>query len=167
MKTVFKEEQKFTQWWLWVILTGVGLIPLYGIYKQFILGEQLGNPALSDVGLFLICVHIFGLIALFLFMRLKTEIDTNEIRMSFFPFVKKRIDWSEIKSAEVIKYGFVGGWGIRFWTNYGTVYNIKGNKGLAIELLNGKKFLIGTQREGELNEILDKVQNKLKANNRN
>lgn len=157
MKTVFQEEQKFTQWWLWVILTGVALIPLYGIYKQFILGEPLGELAMSPVGLILFCVFIFGLIALFLFMRLKTEIDTDEIQMNFVPFVKKRVNWREVKNAEVVNYGFVGGWGIRFWTNYGTVYNIKGNKGLAIELLNGKKFLIGTQKETELNETVKRA----------
>jgi hypothetical protein len=77
--------------------------------------------------------------------------------MHFFPFVKKRIDWKDVKSAEVLDYGFVGGWGIRLWTAYGTVYNVKGTKGIAIELLNGKKFLIGTQKETELREILEKI----------
>jgi hypothetical protein len=86
-------------------------------------------------------------------MRLKTEIDQNEIRMSFFPFVKKRVSWSEVESAEIVNYGFVGGWGIRLWTEFGTVYNTKGNKGLAIELFNGEKFLIGTQKENELDKI--------------
>lgn len=63
----------------------------------------------------------------------------------------------DIKSAKVVNYGFVGGWGIRLWTAYGTVYNIKGNKGLAIELFNGEKFLIGTQKENELKIIVEKT----------
>ena len=33
---------------------------------------------------------------------------------------------------------------------------MKGNKGLAIELLNGKNFLIGTQKPEELTTILEK-----------
>lgn len=77
--------------------------------------------------------------------------------MSFFPFVKKTTKWTDMKKAEVINYGFVGGWGIRLRTKYGTVYNIKGNKGLAIELLNGKKYLIGTQKETEMYEIVKKA----------
>ncbi|WP_282032750.1 hypothetical protein [Aequorivita sinensis] len=77
--------------------------------------------------------------------------------MRFFPFVKKKVNWKDVKSAEVVNYGFVGGWGIRLGTKYGTVYNIKGNRGLAIELLNGKKFLTGTQKETELREILAKI----------
>jgi len=157
MKIEFKEEQKFTQWWLWLILIGIGLLPIYGIYKQLILGEQFGDNPMSDLGLIIFTVFVFGLIAMFWYMRMRTEIDQNEIRMSFFPFVKKRVKWKEIKNAEVVNYGFVGGWGIRLWTKYGTVYNIKGNKGLAIELLNGKKFLIGTQKETELSEIIKKA----------
>ena len=47
---------------------------------------------MSDFGLIIFGVFIFGLIVMFWFMRLKTEIDQNEIRMNFFPFVKKRIN---------------------------------------------------------------------------
>ena len=157
MKIEFKEDQRFTQWWLWLILIAIGLIPIFGIYKQLILGEKFGDKPMSDLGLIIICVMIFGLIALFWFMRLKTEIDNNEIRMHFFPFFKKQVHWKAIKTTEIVNYGFVGGWGIRLGTKYGTVYNIKGNKGLAIELTNGKKFLIGTQKESELIKIVEKA----------
>ncbi len=157
MNIQFKEEQKFTQWWLWILLIGIGILPIYGIYKQLILGEPYGDKPMSNVGLIILAVFIFALLAMFYFMRLKTEIDKYEIRMHFFPFVKKRINWTAIKSAEIIIYGFVGGWGIRLWTKYGTIYNVKGNIGLAIELLNGKKLLIGTQKEVELSEFLKKI----------
>jgi len=157
MKIVFKEEQKFTQWWLWLILIGIGVLPIIGIYKQLIIEEKFGDNPMSDLGLIIFSIFIFGLITLFWFMRLKTIIDQNEIRMSFFPFVKKKVNWKDVKSAEVVNYGFVGGWGIRLGTKYGTIYNIKGNRGLAIELLNGKKFLTGTQKETELREILAKI----------
>jgi hypothetical protein len=153
MKIDFKEEQKFTQCWLWIILIGIGIVPIFGIYKQIILGEKFGDKPMSDFGLILFCLFTFSIIALFWFMRLKTEIDQDEIRINFYPFVKKQINWKEIKSAEIVNYGFVG-YGIRFWTKYGTVYNTKGNKGLAIELLNGSKLLIGTQMENELYKVI-------------
>jgi hypothetical protein len=159
MKTEFKEEQKFTQWWLWLILIGIGTLPLYGIYSQFILGEKMGTNPMSDVGLLLFSVFVFCFLLLFYLMRLKTEIDQDEIRMNFFPFVKKRIQWNQIKKADVVNYGFVGGWGIRLWTSYGTVYNTKGDRGLAIELLDGKKLLIGTQKEAALKAVLEKIEN--------
>ncbi|WP_297798579.1 hypothetical protein [uncultured Eudoraea sp.] len=157
MKVFFKEEQKFTQWWLWLILIGVGLLPIYGMYKQLILGEQFGDNPMSDPGLIIFAVFVFGIIALFWFMQLKTRIDEREIRINFFPFVHKNVKWNDIKSAKIVNYGFVGGWGIHLWTQYGTVYNIKGNKGLAIELKNGKKFLLGTQKENELSEVIKKA----------
>lgn len=157
MEIAYKEEQRFTQWWLWLILIVIGFRAVSGIYKHFIPGEKLGDKSMSDFGLIVFCALIFGLIALFWLMRLKTEIDQNEIRMNFFPFVKKRINWKEIKNAEIVNYGFVGGWGIRFGTKYGTVYNTKGNKGLAIELLNEKKILIGTQKETELKKMVEKA----------
>ncbi|MDW5290345.1 hypothetical protein [Formosa sp. PL04] len=161
MKIEFKEEQKFTQWWVWVLLFGIGILPIMGIYKQFILGEKFGNMPMSNFGLIVFSIFIFTLIAMFWFVKLKTEIDQNEIRIHFFPFLKKHINWKEIKSAEIVNYGFVGGWGIRLWTKYGTVYNTKGNKGLAIELLDGNKFLIGTQKEIELNNTVKKMINQL------
>ena len=157
MKIEFKEEQKFTQWWLWLILIPIGILSIFGIYKQLILEEKFGDKPISDFGFIMFAVFIFALIGLFLIMKLKTTIDKNGIRMSFFPFTKKQVEWNEIKNAKVVNYGFVGGWGIRLWTKYGTVYNIKGNKGLAIELKNGKKFLIGTQKETELNNVVGKT----------
>lgn len=45
-------------------------------------------------------------------MRLKAEINEKEIKMRFFPFVSKRISREEVKSAEIVNYGFVG-YGIR------------------------------------------------------
>jgi hypothetical protein len=89
---------------------------------------------------------------------MKTEIDQDEIRMNFYPFVKKRISWNQIKKADVVNYGFVGGWGIRLWTSYGTVYNTKGDRGLAIELVDGKKLLIGTQKEAALKAVLEEIE---------
>ena len=156
MQIIFKEEQKFSQWWIWLILIGLGFLPLYGLFKQLIIREQFGDRPMSDAGLIFLAVVVFSLIVLFWSMRLRTEIDEDEIRMHFFPFVRKSIKWTEIKNAKTVNYGFVGGWGIRFWTKYGTVYNTKGNKGLAIELKNGKKFLIGTQRESELSRIIER-----------
>ena len=156
MKIEFKEEQNFRQWWLWIILIGLGILPIYGIYKQLILGEAFGDNPMPDFGLIVLAIFMFGIMALFWFMELKTEIDQKELRMKFIPFVKKTAQWKDVKSAKILNYGFAGGWGIRIGTKYGTIYNTKGNKGLAIELKSGKKFLIGTQKEAELTKVLKK-----------
>jgi len=154
MKILFSESQKFTQWWLWLILTGVAGIPVYGIYKQLFLGEVFGTRPISDEGLIFLAVFVAGLWALFLVMRLQTEIDRGEIRLKFVPFLKKIIPWAEVVSAEVKDYGFIGGWGIRISTKYGRAYNVTGSKGLVLTLKNGKKVLVGTQKEAELGAVV-------------
>ena len=71
MKTEFKEEQKFNQWWLWLILIPMGVLPLIGIYKQLILGEKLGDNPMSDISLLIFSIIMFSLVGLFLIMKLK------------------------------------------------------------------------------------------------
>ena len=105
MSKAFKETQKFSQWWLWLILLFIGALPILGIYKQLIIGEKFGDKPISDLGLIIFAVFVFSLIAMFWFVQLKTEIDQNEIRMRFFPLVKKRVSWEEIKNAEIVITG--------------------------------------------------------------
>jgi hypothetical protein len=59
-----------------------------------------------------------------------------------------------VDKCQVIPYGFVGGWGMRLWTQYGTVYNVRGGKGLYVQLKNKKKFLVGTQQAEELERFI-------------
>lgn len=156
MKTEFKEEQKFTQWWLWLLLIVLALIPVYGIYKQIIQEEAFGGKPISDSGLITAVIVMFSILILFRFSTLKTQINKIEIQIKFIPFITKKIEWKEVKSAQVISYGFVG-YGIRLFTEYGTVYNTKGNMGLALELKNGKKLLVGTQKADELTKVIEEI----------
>ncbi len=153
----FKEEQRFNQWWVWIILMGIILFTGYGIFKQVVLKEPFGNNPMSDLGLYLFALAMLGLTAWFYCIKLSTKIDQNEISIRFPPFVNRTVSWKDVKSAKVINYGFVGGWGMRLWTRYGTVYNVKGNKGLSLQLKNGEKFLVGTQKEKELAKVIESL----------
>lgn len=154
MDLKFEERQKFTQWWLWVLLLGITLVPVYGIYKQTILGEQFGDNPSSNFGLILLLISMLTFVGFFWSIELKTNIDNEAIRVKFFPFTKIEIRWDEIVRAKVVNYGFVGGWGVRLGSKYGTVYNTSGEIGLAVELKNGKKLCIGTQKEEELSKLI-------------
>ncbi len=162
MSLLFKEKQRFNQWWLWVPLIGIALIPVYGAYKQLLKGEPFGDNPMSDVGLVIFLLFMAAFVGFFWMMQLITEIDEDSIKIEFFPFVKKNIKWEEVQSAQMVDYGFVGGWGIRMGTKYGTVYNTRGRRGLAIELKSGKKFCVGTQREGELKEVIKRISRQYK-----
>ena len=154
MKLRFKEKQKFTQWWLWIFFIGLLMVPIYGIYHQVIIGEQLGNKPASNFEIVLFFIITLALLIFFWVLELSTIIDDKSIQMKYFPITKKEIKWEEITSVEVVNYGFVGGWGVRLGTKYGTVYNTRGKIGLALKLKNGKKLCIGTQKEAELKKVI-------------
>ena len=142
------------------MLIAISVLPFIGIFFSHLIFPESDAENISDSSTTIIfAVTMVLVIILFLLMTLKTDIDQKAIKMSFFPFVKKRIEWKDVKKAEVINYGFVGGWGIRLFTNYGTVYNTSGNKGLALELQNGKRLVIGTQKEQELSRIVKNIYN--------
>ncbi|NBG67454.1 hypothetical protein [Acidiluteibacter ferrifornacis] len=154
---LYKEVQRFTQWWLWLILLSIATIPFMGIYQQTILDQSFGDQPMSDGGLVTFAILTLLLLLFFAFIRLTTTITAKEIQINFSPFVNKSIKWEAIEKVEVLDYGFVGGWGIRLFTSYGTVYNIRGRKGLAITLKNGNKILVGTQQPQALSNAVHKI----------
>ena len=159
----FEEKQRFTQWWLWVLLIAIALIPAYGVYRQIILGEPFGNVPLPDIGLILFLLFTLMMIGLFWITELRTTIDNEAIRIKYVPLTSEEFKWQDIVRAEIVNYGFVGGYGIRLGTQYGTVYNTRGKMGLAIELKKGKKYCIGTQREEELRKLLEEARRQQKV----
>ncbi|MHC5202490.1 hypothetical protein [Myroides sp. LJL119] len=157
MKPIFQENQRFNQWWLWLIILGVCSISLIGFFNQVYLTNPLESKSQKNFELIIPLVISICVLILFYCMRLKTQITLKSISFCFFPFIKRSYCFNDIESYQVIKYGFVGGWGIRFSTIYGTVYNIRGNKGLFVKLKNGNTFVIGTQRAQKLQDALKMI----------
>jgi uncharacterized membrane protein YobD (UPF0266 family) len=156
---VFKEEQRFTQTWLIALVIVSLLVPL-GI----ILGTYINNPdnytTLELMAIIGIILLASGIIFIF---KLSTRIDQVGIHYKFFPFQLKFkiINWHEIKSAHVRNYDAIseyGGWGIKggsLWNkSKGTAINVSGDIGIQLELENGKKLLIGTQKKDEAEQVL-------------
>ncbi|MBN8678268.1 MAG: hypothetical protein J0M29_08585 [Chitinophagales bacterium] len=156
MPPLFTESQRFSQTWLWLILASTMLIPVLGLYQQMVVGVPFGNNPMSNVGLVVMLLFEAGLLYFFWSIRLNTEIDKQEIRFAFRPFTRRSILWSDVKTAQVVNYGFVGGWGVRYSGSYGKIYNVNGKFGLALELKSGEKICIGTQQQEELKEVLVK-----------
>jgi hypothetical protein len=58
------------------------------------------------------------------------------------------VSWDARTYRPILEYG---GWGIRYSPfGKGWAYNISGNQGVQLELMNGKRILIGSQRAEEL-----------------
>lgn len=165
--THFTETQKFTQWWLWlIILAPIILMGLRIVYVVTVLfggytPDESGNVSISWIsGRITIFQFVFLIIYLFtiLFLalsKLKVVVTNNEIRISHLLFFKKVIHLSDVIDHRITHYDFVG-FGIRKTKKYGTVYNVKGKEGLEISLNNGHKYLIGSQKAEQFSKSLSK-----------
>jgi len=159
MKPLFTESQRFNQWWVWLIVILSCGVPFIIFVQQIVLGKTVGDHPMSDSAVILSLIIPVIFILLFYMMQLKTVITRETLSFRFVPFVKRTIPWKDMETFKVINYGFVGGYGIRLTMKYGTVYNIKGNKGLFVKLKNGKTFIVGTQKP----EALEKTIQQLKS----
>ena len=93
--------------------------------------------------------------ALFLLLKLQTEVRTDGLYVRFFPFHIhfKRFaaeDLSEYHARQYKPIREYGGWGIRCSLRNGRAYNVSGNKGVQLVFKSGKKLLIGSQKPDEL-----------------
>lgn len=156
MKTEFLELQRFNQWWLWVFILGLMGLPLFGMYKQLLLGEPWGNNPMPDFGLFIFLGFTLCFAFFFYYIELRTEIDSRGIRVRLRPISTQSFSWEQIEYIQLVRYGFVG-YGLRLMTKFGTVYNTRGRYGLAIATREGGRYMIGTQNPKKLAEVLQSL----------
>ena len=153
---VFKEEQRFRQVWLMVLLGFSLLVPV-----SLIINEYIKDNTSMTTNEFLGSLIIIASVLLIFIFKLSTRIDEKGIHYQFFPFhfSMKTLLWSEITKAEVRTYdpiGEYGGWGLRYSFNKkkGNVVNVSGDIGIQLTLKNGKKLLIGTQKKEAVSRVL-------------
>ena len=163
---VFKEEQRFTQTWLQVLLAISIIVPIVVVTQKYI--EE--NSSISTTKFILTIVTIIVSVAFIFFLKLKTRIDDHGIHYQFFPFhlKLKSIQWSKIRSIHIRTYdpiGEYGGWGLKggfLWNKEkGKCVNVSGDIGIQLQLKNGKKLLIGTQKKQEVTRVLKTYINKI------
>ena len=163
----FEEEQRFRQPWIWaiVLLSVVGLLVVfgYGLVEQLVLKEPFGDNPASDTGLIIAAVTTFvvggGTTLLLYKTKLVTKLDSNCLHIVFSPLRRRDIPLSDIAHWEARTYNPIrdyGGWGIKVGRR-GRAYNVSGNRGVELELTNGKKLLIGSQRSEELSAAISRA----------
>lgn len=157
--SIFREVQRFRQWWVWILLLFVMGMAWYGAVQQIVLKKPFGSNPAPDAIMIMIWA-IFGVFfpLIFYSMRLVTEVRYDGLYIRFFPlqFHEQKISFEEIKKCEIRTYSALkeyGGYGIRFGKN-GKAFNVSGNKGVQLELQDGKHLLIGTQRPEEFASAL-------------
>lgn len=153
---IFKEEQRFTQPWLIILMIITAVFAIIIVAKTYINNRNLFDYIIP-IGIILIATGI-----IFIF-KLKTRIDNVGIHYQFFPFhfKMKTIFWDDIKYAKTRTYKAIteyGGWGLKsgnfLYKNKGLAINIKGNIGIQLILNTGKKILIGTQKQADADRII-------------
>ena len=166
---VFHERQQFRQRWLWAVLL-LAVVPtlvllIYGLYYQIIRGRPFGNHPASDQLLIVVTVVTFittaAAVGATWIARLDTYVTAGEIIVHFWPFHfgPRHFPLHDVARAYACEYSPIteyGGWGIRYGFTHGWAYNVSGNQGVQLELTNGKRILIGSQRSEELAKAIGK-----------
>lgn len=159
----FKETQRFTQWWIWLLL----LTLFFYSMAQFFLEHNALQEIFVGRGLpmFLSVIIPLCVIMLLWNVRLETVITAEGLYAKLFPLHLKFkfFAWDTISKIYVRNYCPLtefGGWGLRYGFG-GKAYNIKGNMGLQLNFKDSSNLLIGTQRPEELRVILDKLGQKV------
>jgi hypothetical protein len=99
---------------------------------------------------------VIALGALFITVEMRTLVSDDTINIRTIYFLKRRILFAEIANASAVTYRpfrDYGGWGIRISPN-GKAYNMRGDEGVQLELKNGGRVLVGSQRAGELETVV-------------
>jgi len=148
-QVLYSETQRFSQWWIWVLVLGIAGLMWFGAVQQLLFGIPFGgNPAPDP--LMWVLLLTFG-IAMPLFMyalNLRTEVrpDGLYLKMFLLHLRYQVIPWQEIERFYPRTYRSIreyGGWGIRYGPS-GKAYNIKGNQGIQLELNGGRRLLVGS-----------------------
>ena len=96
-------------------------------------------------------------ICLLLFSFLTVTIQDNILELKFGPGIyRKKFNLSDIESCQAVKNKWYYGWGIHL-TPHGWLFNVSGFQAVEINLKSGKKYRIGTDAPGELEEALRKA----------
>jgi hypothetical protein len=156
---LFSERQRWPIF-LYILLGTVTLIFVFGFVKQFVFKEPFGTNPASNVVLLVVSVFVMLITVFVSSMKLETLIKNDGIYVRMFPthVNYKKYEWKDIYTVSVREYkpiGEYGGWGIK-GSGDDRALNMSGNKGIQLVLNNGKKLLIGTQKEEEVNQLLKK-----------
>jgi hypothetical protein len=156
---IFREVQTFRQIWIWLIVIGTAGLFWYALITQIVLQRPFGSNPLPD-GLLIFFWLIFAIgLPIFTFAsRLITEVREDGIYLRFIPFHMsfRRIGFETVDDCQVRTYKPIreyGGWGIRR-SRHGIAYNVRGDRGVQLDLVSGRHILIGSQLPEALFEAI-------------
>ena len=147
---LFREEQRFTQPWLWACVALAAVAALVAVAVVLFDSDDNGTGWPMAIVLMLVGV---GIPLLFVLARLRVNVLADRVEIRYRPFVTRTILLEDVMAAESVTYHPLreyGGWGIKGWSRRKIAYNVRGDRGALITLADGRTVLIGSQRPDEL-----------------
>ena len=151
----FREEQRFDQWWLRVLIGGLAIGAWWLFLQQVAAGVEIGGDPAPDWVLVLLWLFVgVAFPAWFFSLRLVTVVDDDGVDVRFKPALGSfTCAFGEIRSYEAVEYHPVrefGGWGVRVGRGGSRALNASGSRGVRIFTTGGEMRLIGSQSPDQL-----------------
>jgi hypothetical protein len=149
---VFHEVQALRQWHIRIVLALPPAALLFITVRQVVFHHPWGAHPFSDSGLIFLTILLTAVYFRLITVRLVTDVNSREIIVGLRGlWRRRRILLSAVRSAEPIEYNPLdyGGYGIRSGPR-GLAYIADGNRAVQLELNDGRKLLIGSQRPADL-----------------
>ncbi len=160
-RPLFREEQGFTQWWIWSVLLLVAGLAWWTFVQQIVRGIPFGTHPAPDWAVWLVLVLCgVGLPLFFFRCRLVTTVTPGHLRVHLRLVRRRDVPVDRILAAEVIEYRPLreyGGWGIRYNRKLGWAYTAHGHRGVRLRLADDGGLLVGSQRPEALMLALEEA----------
>lgn len=162
---LFVEEQRFRQWWLWLVLLLPVGVTWVGFWWQIVRGERFGNHPAPDWLWWVLWPSVgIGLPLLFYAVTLRVEVRPSGVRVRYqiplFALYRCNIPAAKIESAQAVTYHPIleyGGWGLRRGWDKSWCYNVSGNRGVRLKLTGTAGVLLGSEQSELLAQAIAHV----------
>jgi hypothetical protein len=150
---VYREEQYF-DWRAYALIALVGLLTGLGLLRGRIWSGEVALGLVIGLA-FLMFVAVF-------LLHMTTEVGPTGLRVCFgwSPTYPRMVAIDTIRSVEVVNYrplADYGFWGVRAGRDGDKAFIARGTRGVRLELIDGTKLLIGSQRPEALASVLDRA----------
>lgn len=158
--SLFREEQRPRQWWIWVVVLAVAGLTWWTFIRQMVLGQPVGEEPLPTWAAWLMFLVVgVGLPVAAAQLKLVLDVTAEQVTIRFAPLTRRVIPMAEIEEAVARTYDPIkeyGGWGIKGWSRRNMAYNMSGNRGVELTLRDGRQVMLGSQRADELERAIEK-----------
>jgi hypothetical protein len=153
---LFEETQRFSPVWLGLTLGVQGIVLTIIGFAAFFAVPERAAEAIAAFAVACALVAGVGVTLGWLLRaaRLVVEVRGRAVAVRFAPFHRTPVVYeaSEILRCEAVEYRPIrdyGGWGLR-GSDQHRCFNARGHRGVRLELVDGRRVLLGSQRPEEL-----------------